>query len=162
MPFLLLRFLLRNLLLFWLVYFLCYLFFSITAFNILSLFSVLVVLMIICSGEVLFWSSLFCVLDASLTWMCNFFLRFGQFCWIYFVTPWLTPFLLLQCPWFTRLVFSWSHWIPVYSFHSSWVFCLRVLLFFSFISILSLSHDSLSSSCSSLLWWLPTVFLNLT
>jgi hypothetical protein len=35
-------------------------FFSLTGFNILSLFSVLVVLMIICNGGVLFWSSLFC------------------------------------------------------------------------------------------------------
>jgi hypothetical protein len=34
-------------------------------FNILSLFSVLVILTIICHGEVLFQSSLFCVLDAS-------------------------------------------------------------------------------------------------
>jgi hypothetical protein len=40
-------------------------FFSLTAFNILSLFSVLVVL--ICCGEVLFWSSLFGVLEASCT-----------------------------------------------------------------------------------------------
>jgi hypothetical protein len=34
-------------------------FFSLTAFSILSLFSMLVVLMIICCGEVLLWSSLF-------------------------------------------------------------------------------------------------------
>jgi hypothetical protein len=39
-------------------------FFSLTVFNILSLFLVLVVLMIICCGEVLFWSSLFGVLEA--------------------------------------------------------------------------------------------------
>jgi hypothetical protein len=42
-------------------------FFSLTAFNILSLFSVFVVLMIICHGLVLFWSSLFDVLEASCT-----------------------------------------------------------------------------------------------
>jgi hypothetical protein len=42
-------------------------FFSLTAFNILSLVSVLVVLMIICCGIVLFWSSLFGVLKASCT-----------------------------------------------------------------------------------------------
>jgi hypothetical protein len=42
------------------LYMIC--FFSLTAFNIRSLFSVLVVLMIICHGVVLFWSSLFGVL----------------------------------------------------------------------------------------------------
>jgi hypothetical protein len=42
-------------------------FFSLTAFNILSLFSLLVVLMIKCHGVVLFWSSLFGVLEASCT-----------------------------------------------------------------------------------------------
>jgi hypothetical protein len=42
-------------------------FFSHTAFNILSLFSVLVVLMIICHGEALFWSSLFGILVAFCT-----------------------------------------------------------------------------------------------
>jgi hypothetical protein len=41
--------------------------FSLTAFNSLSLFSVLVVLMIICHGVVLFWLSLFGVLEASCT-----------------------------------------------------------------------------------------------
>jgi hypothetical protein len=40
-------------------------FFSLTAFNTLLLFSVLIVLMIICRGEVLVWSSLFGVLEAS-------------------------------------------------------------------------------------------------
>jgi hypothetical protein len=42
-------------------------FFPLTAFSILSLFSVLVVLMIVCSREVLFWSSLFGVLETSCT-----------------------------------------------------------------------------------------------
>jgi hypothetical protein len=42
-------------------------FFSLTAFSILSLFSVLVVLMIICRGVVLFFSSLFGILEASYT-----------------------------------------------------------------------------------------------
>jgi hypothetical protein len=41
--------------------------FFLRTFNILSLFSVLVVLMIICHGVVLFWSSLFGVLEASHT-----------------------------------------------------------------------------------------------
>jgi hypothetical protein len=42
-------------------------FFSLTAFNILSLVSVLVVLMIICHGLVLSFSSLFGVLEVSCT-----------------------------------------------------------------------------------------------
>jgi hypothetical protein len=42
-------------------------FFSLAAFNILSLFSVLVVLMVICHVIVLFWSSLFGVLEVSCT-----------------------------------------------------------------------------------------------
>jgi hypothetical protein len=42
-------------------------FFSLTAFNIFSLVSVLVVLMIMCHRVVLFWSGLFGVLEASCT-----------------------------------------------------------------------------------------------
>jgi hypothetical protein len=40
-------------------------FFSLTAFNILSLFSMLVVLRIICCKEVQFWSSQFGVLEVA-------------------------------------------------------------------------------------------------
>jgi hypothetical protein len=62
MPFFLLRFPLINLLILisLSLYVIC--FFSLTTFSILSLFSVLVVSMIICHGEILFWSSLFDVL----------------------------------------------------------------------------------------------------
>jgi hypothetical protein len=42
-------------------------FFPIAALNMLSLFSVLIVLATICCGEVLFWSCLFGVLEASCT-----------------------------------------------------------------------------------------------
>jgi hypothetical protein len=42
-------------------------FFSLIVLNILSVFSVLVFLMIICHRAVLFWSSLFGVLEASCT-----------------------------------------------------------------------------------------------
>jgi hypothetical protein len=42
-------------------------FFSVTAFSILSHFSVLVILMIICCVVALFWSSVFGVLGASHT-----------------------------------------------------------------------------------------------
>jgi hypothetical protein len=48
-------------------------------FAILSLFSVLVVLMIICHWEALFWLSLFGVLQVSCSWMGKTFLRFGKF-----------------------------------------------------------------------------------
>jgi hypothetical protein len=54
-------------------------FFCLKAFSILSLFSVLVILMIIYCGVVLFWLSLFVVLEGSCTWMGNSFLRFGKF-----------------------------------------------------------------------------------
>jgi hypothetical protein len=63
------------------LYVICFL--SLTAFNILSLFSVLVVLMIICHGDVLFWSSLFGVLQASFTCMSKTFSRFGKFSVMY-------------------------------------------------------------------------------
>jgi hypothetical protein len=57
-------------------------FFSLTTFNILCLFSVLVVLMIICCG-----GSLCGVLETSCTRMGLVFSRFGNFlwlfCWIY-------------------------------------------------------------------------------
>jgi hypothetical protein len=43
----------------------CFFFLSLTAFNIISLFSVLVVLMTVCHGVVRFWSNLFGVLEAS-------------------------------------------------------------------------------------------------
>jgi hypothetical protein len=48
-------------------------------FNILSLYSVLVVLMIICCGLVIFGSSLFGVSEASHTCMSIVFSRFGSF-----------------------------------------------------------------------------------
>jgi hypothetical protein len=78
--------------------------------------------------------------------------------WIYYMSLWLAPLLLLQCPWFSGLVFWWSHWVLAYYFHSSWVVWLRFLLFFSLISILSLHSEILSSTCSSLLEWSSTVF----
>jgi hypothetical protein len=54
-------------------------FFSLTAFNILSLYSVLFVSMIICHGVVLFWSSLLGVMEASCTLMGIVFFWFGKF-----------------------------------------------------------------------------------
>jgi hypothetical protein len=53
--------------------------FSITAFNILPLFSAFVVLIIMCWVEFLFLSSLFGVLQASCMFMCISFFRFEKF-----------------------------------------------------------------------------------
>jgi hypothetical protein len=75
------------------------------------------------------------------------------FCWIYYISLWLS--CLLQCSWFSGLVFWWSHWVLVYSFHSSWDFCLRVLLFFLYYLF---DFEILSSTCSSLLEWSSSVF----
>jgi hypothetical protein len=56
------------------------------------------------------------------------FLRFGKFSviillysYIIYASLWFAPLLLLQWPWFAGLVFWWSCWVLVYSFHSSWV-----------------------------------------
>jgi hypothetical protein len=53
-------------------------FFPLTSFKILSQFCVLVVLIIICHREILFWSGPFGVLKASCTWIDNPFSRFGK------------------------------------------------------------------------------------
>jgi hypothetical protein len=57
---------------------------SLIASNILSLLSVLVVLIILCHGVVLLWSSLFCVLKPSCICMGIVFYRFGKFSVIIF------------------------------------------------------------------------------
>jgi hypothetical protein len=111
MLFLNLSFLLSTLLLFWWIYLsMLFVFFSLTVFSILSLFFVLVVLTIICHREVLFWSYLFGVLEASCTWMDNFLeiweINFLLFFKIYYIYLRLAPPLLLQCEWFTGLVFD--------------------------------------------------------
>jgi hypothetical protein len=133
------------------LYFIC--FFSLTAFNILSLFSVLVVLMIICCGEVLFWSSLFGVLVDSCTWMGKTFLRFGKLFVIILLNVLHIPLTYTSSPsmpMILRFGFWWSCWVLAYSFHSSWVVWLIFLLFFSSISILSSSSEILSSTFSAL------------
>jgi hypothetical protein len=62
-------------------------------------------------------------------------LRFGELAAIILLNIVCIPLLsissLLQCPWFTGLVFWWSCWVLSYSFCSSWVFCLRLLFFFN-------------------------------
>jgi hypothetical protein len=85
-------------------------FFSLTAFNILTLVSVLVVLMVICHGVVLFWSGLFGVLKVSYTYMGIVFSRLGKFSVIILLNmlhiPFPAPLLLHPCPWFSGLVFD--------------------------------------------------------
>jgi hypothetical protein len=51
------------------------------------------------------------------------------------VSLWLAPLFLLQCPWFSSLVFWQSHWVLAYSFHSSRVVWLGFLryIFFKFL-----------------------------
>jgi hypothetical protein len=73
--------------------------------------------------------------------------------------------LLLQCSWFSGLVLLMSCLILSSSFHSSSDVTLRVLLFFSLISIFSLSSEILSSACSSLgksvfFVWLKEIFIS--
>jgi hypothetical protein len=115
--------------------FICYLFFLFTAFNILSLLSLLVVVMTICHGKALFLSSLFGVLEASSTWMGKTLLRFGNFSVITLLNTYesllFALFLLLQCPWFSGLIFWLSCWVLTYSFYSSsivWLIFLQLFL----------------------------------
>jgi hypothetical protein len=56
--------------------------------------------MIICRGVVLFWSSLFGVLEVSCIWMGNVFSRMGNFlllfCWLYYRFLFIAPILLFN------------------------------------------------------------------
>jgi hypothetical protein len=76
-------------------------FFYLTAFSILSLVSVVVVLMIICRRVVLICSGLFGVLEASCTCMGIVFSDLESFCY-YFIEyirhSFYLHLLLLQCP----------------------------------------------------------------
>jgi hypothetical protein len=76
--------------------------------------------------------------------------------WLYYVSLWLAPLLLLQCPWFSGLVFWWVSdflHIPFTALELfDWdFFC------FSLIPILFQTPGILSSTCSSLLE--PVVFV---
>jgi hypothetical protein len=59
-------------------------FYSLIVFNILSLFSVLVVLMIVSYGVVLVWSGLFVVLEASVPIWALFSLDLGNFLLLFY------------------------------------------------------------------------------
>jgi hypothetical protein len=98
-------------------------------------------------------------LEVSCTWMDKTFSRFEKFSVFILLNILHNPLACISSPfWFSDLVFWWSNWALAYSFHSSGVVWLRVLLFFSWISILSSSSYILSSTCSILLEWPSTVF----
>jgi hypothetical protein len=139
-------------------------FFCLTAFNILSRVSVLVVLMIICHGVVLFWSGLFGVLEAYCICMEIDFSRFGKFC--YYFVEYIMHSLCL-------------HLLSSFNAHDSQVWCFdgvneflhflsQVLscltnssLVFPLITISSSNSEILSFVYSILLDW-PSWFLRLT
>jgi hypothetical protein len=113
---------------------------------------VLVILTITCSGEFLFLSILFCVLEASCTTMDKSFLRFGKFSAIILlniVCIHLASTSSVHCLWFADLAFWLSCCVLENSFHNFCVFCVRVVLFFSLICILS----------QALWFWLPLVLV---
>jgi hypothetical protein len=103
------------------------------------------------------WSGLFGVLETSFTWMGKTFLRFGKFLlllyWIYYISLWLVPFLLLKYSLFLSLSFDG----PL----SSCIFLSQLLscffcFFCNFYFIFKLWDFVLH--CSSLLEWHSTVF----
>jgi hypothetical protein len=116
--------------------------------------------MIICHGEVLFWSSLFGVLEASSTWMGKTTLSFGK-CSVsillnilhiplaYTSSPLSMPMILRS----GFLMEPLSSCIFLSQLLSFW---LRVVFFFNLYFILS--SEILSSTCSTLLEWPSTIF----
>jgi hypothetical protein len=137
MSFLLLRFLVRNLLLFWWDY----LYTLIVFFSFYRLQYFFSVLCACCFNDSMLWGgfilvkSLWCP-GGLLHLKGQNFLKFGKFyaiiLWKYYIPLWLTP-LLLQRPWFSGLFFWWSCWVLAYSFQRSWVVWLRFILFFFFL-----------------------------
>jgi hypothetical protein len=87
----------------------------------------------------LFRSCLFGVLEASCTWVDIFCLKFENFSATILFNiigrVLLAHLLFLQCLWFADLFFWYNCRVLIYSFHSSWLFCLRILFFFSLICI---------------------------
>jgi hypothetical protein len=56
--------------------------------------------------------------------------------------PLLVPLLLLQCPWFSSLVFWWGPCFLVYSFHRTCVVWLIILQFFLYLPFIFKFWDS--------------------
>jgi hypothetical protein len=138
-----------------------FVFFSLTDFSILSLFSLLVFQMIICHRKVLFWSSLFDVLEASCSFMGNSFLRFGKFSIILLLNILCIPLVCTSSH--SSMLLSLRidllmEWLSSCIFLSQVLSCLtEIYSVISLISILSSSPEILSSTCSSLLEWPPGV-----
>jgi hypothetical protein len=138
MPFLLLRFPLRQLLWLWCVYLFMLFVFSLLQPSILVLYSLCLLFYVNMP-----WGSSFLV---KYVWCPRGFLYLnGQnfleileiFCyffyWIYCESLLLRTILFLQCPRFSHWVFWCSRWVLAYSFHRSWVVWQK---FFSFLSFL--------------------------
>jgi hypothetical protein len=90
----------------------------------LSLFSALFVVMIMCHGEVLFWSGLFGVLKASCTLMGKTFLRFGEFLFIILLNIFQIPFAWTSAPSSIPIVLM---FIPLKRSVSSYIFLSQLL-----------------------------------
>jgi hypothetical protein len=127
------------------------------------MFSVLVVLTIICCGEVLFLSSLFGVLEVPCTWMGNSFLRFRKFSALILLNILYIPLASISFPSSMPMIHRFGLLMELLS---SCIFLLQFLSLlskssvFSLISILYLSSEILSSTFPSLLEWLSTVFID--
>jgi hypothetical protein len=136
--------------------------FSLASFNVLSLFYIFCVLIIICLGEVLFWSCLFGVLKASCTLVSISFSKFGKFSFIMLLNVFCTfsfypPFSVPMIHRFCLLMVSqrfcmFQLYFLIFSYHS-----LSVLIYLHFLQVLILS-----STWSSLLMKLSTKFFYLT
>jgi hypothetical protein len=135
-------------------------FFSLTAFKLISLFSVLVVLIKICHGEVLFWSSVCCPWGFLYLNGYNFLVIWEIF-WYYFIEYVKYPFVLHLFSFFNAygsLVWFLLELLSSCIFLSQLLSCFtEIFSAFSLFSILSLSSENLSSTYYSLLEWPSTV-----
>jgi hypothetical protein len=163
MPFLFLRIWLRKLLWFDGFTCVCYLFFlSYSLLYCFSIFLCLFFLLIICRMLVLFWSSLFGVLDASCTWMGIVFSRFGKLFVIILLNILWIPFACISSSYSMPMILRFGLLMELVSFC---IFLSQILncltnsyLGFPLISILYSSSEILSFACSSLLDWPYIVF----
>jgi hypothetical protein len=129
--------------------------FSLTAFNILSLFCAFGVLTFMCQEELLFWSNLFGVLWASCMFMGISFFRVGKFSSIILLKiftghlSWKSSFssipIILM---FGLLIVSWI----------SWMFWVMIILYFAF-SLIVVSVFSMMSSVPEMLSSISCILL---
>jgi hypothetical protein len=110
---------------------------------------------------VLFWSCLFGVLEASCTWMCISFLRFGNFSLIILLNILPTLLAYIDFPSTVCMICRYGHLIELQSscIFLSQLFNLLSKYSFFLVSIyFDLSAEIPSSTYSSLLEWLSTIF----